>query len=109
MRRKAGLGALNVAPSFGAFETKTVISNALSLSLFKNVNNFKSIVLDSKKWEKWGCDTSTNDAKFFSTGHYFFTHESYLELIYEIQKNIDINKMIVHNHKQFIKTYLDNN
>ena len=48
MRRKAGLGALNVAPSFGAFETKTVISNALSLSLFKNVNNFKSIVLDSK-------------------------------------------------------------
>ena len=52
---------------------------------------------------------STNDAKFFSTGHYFFTHESYLELIYEIQKNIDINKMIVHNHKQFIKTYLDKN
>ena len=109
MRRKAGLGALNVAPSFGAFETKTVISNALSLSLFKNVNNFKSIVLDSKKWEKWCFDTSTNDAKFFSTGHYFFTHESYLELIYEIQKNIDINKMIVHNHKQFIKTYLDKN
>ena len=34
---------------------------------------------------------------------------SYLELIYEIQKNIDINKMIVHNHKQFIKTYLDKN
>ena len=106
LRKISGIGALNVAPSFGAFESKILINIASSLQLFKLIENFKNVVLQKKKWIKWCYDNSNNNIKFFSSAHYFFMHESYFELVEQIKKHRDLNKETINFLKKYINIYL---
>lgn len=104
LRKKAGIGAMNVAPEIGVLQTNLTIMLAKELGLERKITAFKKIVLNKDKWVKWLYASKISDHQKLSiSGHYFFSTQEYYNLKKEINKRVNFIKIL---NKTFYK-YLD--
>ena len=87
LRKTAGVHACNIAPQLGVIQTKTILRLADQYGV--DSTEFKTTVLDSKKWTKWmiECDT---DIKIAVAGHYCFGSDAYDRLESQLYKHCDV-------------------
>lgn len=77
LRPSLGISASNVAPEFGVLETKMLLTLLQEYKLNQEYDQFCSITLQNRKWEKWlGSQTeaATDLEKVMIAGHYEFSH-----------------------------------
>jgi len=82
MHPRLGIHAANVAPEFGVTESKALVTVLEANGLSDLSEQFLSISLESKKWEKWMLDGTKADAreKALIAGHYVFSAPAVVEL-----------------------------
>tara|TARA_B100001248_G_scaffold250487_1_gene224622 strand:- start:17920 stop:18903 length:984 start_codon:yes stop_codon:yes gene_type:complete len=108
LRKKSQLGSLNVAPQFGVEHTKTIhyLSN-----IYDEINIFEKFfkyVISKNKWKKWAYGKTPNQVKFLCSAHYFFETEEYKNLVYRLEKKVNINLKIKNNIENLINHYYQN-
>ena len=99
-----GLDAINIAPEFGVFETKTILNH------IKNKDHIDSIYemcLESGKWKKWvqkDFNPDKNKIKIIEiSGHYIFDNDDFKKIKYTIP---NIDNEIKYRIKEKIKNLL---
>ena len=115
-RKNFRVGAVNIAPELGVFESKSLVSLCVELNLKSLTEKMLGIFYNSKKWEKWlSPDTTASDVdKALMAGHYTFStpefQEAKLELIENASKkqNINVDEFIISNITSLIRRYLWN-
>ena len=109
IQERSGLiGAINIAPQFGAIQTTLTIQKALSYGI--DINPFIAKSYQSKKWGKW-LNTSNADDKFLCSiiaGHYNFNTPEYKQLFDAINKHENFNLTIQEEMHKIFKLYLEN-
>ena len=60
LRRKNGINAINIAPEFGVLQTRLTYYLSKQLGLDRDIEKFKKIVLNRKKWKKWLYNNENN-------------------------------------------------
>ena len=85
--RKFGIHAANVAPEFGVTETRSLMGCMTDLSMISEAEEFKKIVLEGRRWEKWllGKSNATDELKVEIAGHYHFADPKVREIRDRIQ------------------------
>lgn len=93
--RKGIVDAMNVAPQLGVIQTEIVINEALIYGI--DINPFLECSYKSKAWEKWLCKNTYKNKMLCSiiAGHYNFTSDEYKEMVFNLEKYIDIKSMII--------------
>ena len=104
LRKKYGIDAINIAPELGVIQSNLTYQTSLELGLDKEIENFKKLVLNKKKWKKWNYNNENNMIKFLSAGHYHFTEKTYKNLMIKIKKKLDFQKKM----NKVIEKYLVN-
>ncbi len=104
LRKKYGIDAINIAPELGVIQSNLTYHTSLELGLDKEIENFKKLVLNKKKWKKWNYNNENNMIKFLSAGHYHFNEKTYKNLISRIKNKIDFQKRM----NKVIEKYLVN-
>jgi hypothetical protein len=94
LRRKYGINAINIAPEFGSIQSNLTYNFAHELGLYKEINEFKKLVLKKEKWKKWIYSNENNMIKFFTAGHYHFGTRTYKNLLDKINKKINFQKKL---------------
>ena len=108
LRKISKIGALNVAPQFGVEQTKTIFYLANIYGEFNLLNKYISYTLMKNKWKKWSYGNTSNNIKFLSSGHYFFSSSPYKKLIYALDKKVNTNKVIKNNITLLTEHYFKN-
>ncbi|RJQ29486.1 tagatose-6-phosphate kinase [Candidatus Parcubacteria bacterium] len=77
-----GIHALNVAPEFGVAETKALIKVCDDLGLKSERDQFLTLALNSRKWDKWLlADTKATDFdRAVIAGHYVFATPEFTKI-----------------------------
>lgn len=73
-RPSLGIGATNIAPEFGVVETRHLLESCEQLRLEREIDDFMSLAVGTKKWVKWlvSDSTATERDKGVMAGHYVF-------------------------------------
>jgi len=107
-KRSNVVGALNIAPQMGVVQTQLMIQKCLQYGI--DFNGFLDKSYNSKKWEKWLKD-NTSENKFLCSviaGHYNFKEEEYKLIVNEINKNEDFTKSVMEEMYKLIELYIKN-
>jgi len=105
LRKMAGVGACNIAPQLGVIQTKCILSLA---ELYKvDTGDFKNIVLDSGKWNKWIID-GDDAVKIAVAGHYCFNSDVYKKLVDNISLHCDLQKAVSDSIVECLDLYYNN-
>lgn len=94
LRRQCGINAINIAPEFGVIQTNITYNISKHIGLDKEIDDFKKLVLQKKRWKKWNYNNENDLIKFYSAGHYHFSTKTYKNLINKINKKIDFQKQL---------------
>jgi hypothetical protein len=108
IRARVGIvDAMNIAPQLGVLQTVTVIEQALIYGV--DITEFLNVSYNSKRWEKWLHKNSASNSMLCAiiAGHYNFTSKAYQQLIFYLDKQIDIKKMIVDKTVEMIQFYFN--
>ena len=99
--------AMNIAPQLGALQTVTVIEQALIYGV--DITEFLTVSYNSKRWEKWLYKNTAANRMLCAiiAGHYNFTSKAYKTLIFQLENQIDIKKILVDKTVEMIKFYCD--
>ena len=89
LRRQVGVHACNIAPELGVLQTRCILSLADHFEVPSG--DFKQVILDSGKWQKWLL-TGDDNVKVNIAGHYCFNSAEYKELEDRLGKvcNVDL-------------------
>jgi len=109
LRRNGVVDAMNIAPQLGLIQTQTVMSLANIYGI--DTSRFTDKVFDDGKWQKW-----VNDACIFRdkglavlvAGHYHFNSDEYMEIMYKLNREVDIRRCIMTNVSDTIMHYVRN-
>jgi len=105
-RRKNYVDALNIAPQLGTVQTSTIKHYANMYGLTKEWGEFERIVVNGNKWQKWISTSGSKDLACMIAGHYHFRHETYLSLVDDINRYVNLNADIIDNIKAVICHYI---
>jgi hypothetical protein len=101
LRRRLDLGAVNVAPELGVFESKSLVRVCRELGLQKQLEAMLGIFYASQKWVKWlSAESQATDLeRAVMAGHYTFGKPEFLAVKAEIgaaanKKGIDLDQFI---------------
>lgn len=83
-RQRLGVGGINIAPEFGAIQTRITCDIGTILGFEDKVDTFKNYVIQEGKWKKWEYGNFTNEYKVLSAGHYHFESKEYDDLYISI-------------------------
>jgi hypothetical protein len=110
LRRRLGVGAVNIAPQYGVCETKSLISLCTQLGLKRQLDRMLDIFYTSKKWSKWlSADGKATDLeKAIIAGHYSFSNPEFLKIKEEIafaavKKGINVDQYLVSNLRALLQ------
>jgi hypothetical protein len=97
--------AMNIAPQLGVIQTVTLIEQALIFGV--DTTEFLEVSYNSKRWEKWLYENTAANSMLCAViaGHYNFMTEAYQRLVFRLEKQIDIRKMIVDKTVETIQFY----
>lgn len=107
IRARIGIvDAMNIAPQLGVLQTVTVLEQAIIYGV--DISEFLTASYNSKRWEKWlfHNTASNNMLCAIIAGHYNFTSKAYQTLIFCLEKQIDIKKIIVDKTAELIQFYI---
>lgn len=102
LRKKNGIDAINIAPELGVIQTNLIYNLSLELGINKEIENFQKFVLSKKNWKKWNYNNENNFIKFLSAGHYHFNSNLYKNLIYKINKKMNLQKLLNKNIERYL-------
>ena len=105
MRKIAGVHALNIAPQLGVVKTKTIMQLAKTYKI--PTDDWKNIVLQSKKWQKWFINGDDN-LKFVIAGHYCYSSAEFQTLLDALEKHIDWRLQVDLAITKVLESYYDN-
>ena len=94
LRKQFGINAVNIAPELGVMQTTLVYYLSKKIGINKEIDDFKKIFLQNKKWQKWNYNNENNLIKFFSAGHYHFNCKEYKKVFNKINRKINIQKKL---------------
>jgi hypothetical protein len=101
LRRRLGVGGVNIAPELGVFESKTLVRLCLEFEQKQLLEQLLEVFYQSKKWEKWLSEQSqaSDFDRAIIAGHYTFSTPEFLEIKDHLtrslqQKGYDIDKII---------------
>lgn len=105
--RREIVDAMNVAPQLGVIQTETIVNEALIYGI--DINPFLERSYKSKAWEKWLYRNTYKNKMLCSiiAGHYNFTSDEYKELVFKLEKYINIKKLIIDKIVDLAKYYSD--
>ena len=105
--RKGIVDAMNVAPQLGVIQTETIVNEALIYGI--DINPFLECSYKSKAWEKWLYKNTYKNKMLCSiiAGHYNFISDEYKELVFKLEKYINIKKLIIDKIIDLAKYYSD--
>lgn len=113
LRPILGIHASNVAPEFGAIETKGLLYLLATYGYKKELDFFVNSAVDSNKWVKWIRKDSkaTDFDKTLICGHYIFANSEIVQMkqkiSYELlKKNIVLDEYLKTLIKQSITRYM---
>lgn len=106
MRKAAGVDAINIAPEFGVLETRFVTTTANLLGLQTELNNFRKVVLEQRRYEKWLYGKADDDLKVMMSGHYSFTSDEYNELFNRLKEIYPLEQELNEHFFRLINHYL---
>lgn len=106
--RRGLVDGMNIAPQLGVIQTQFVLAQCLTYGI--DISNFLDEVYAGEKWKKWLLKNTPTNKMLCSiiAGHYHFTSESYLSLIKQLSKIIDIEAMIIDQILKVIDHYAKN-
>ena len=107
--RKEFIGALNIAPQFGVFQTKFILDECVKFGI--DTTDFLNVCYKSKKWEKWLFTTNEKDIYKCSilAGHYNFQDKTYKVILEKLNKiDSNFNSKIINSHYEIIDHYVKN-
>jgi len=102
LRNKYGIDAINIAPELGVIQTNLIYTLSKYLEINKEIKKFQKLVLKKNKWKKWNYNNENNFIKFLSAGHYHFNESLYKDIIYKINKKVDLQKMLNKNIENYL-------
>ncbi len=105
LRKHSGIKAFNIGPQLAVIESQQVMEIANKFDLSQLTKKFFNEVIKSKKWEKWCYENDTDNSKFYSTSHYFFTNEIYKEIFKKVSEKIDIISLIEKRHFDILNSF----
>ena len=94
LRKKYGIDAINIAPELGVIQSNLTYQTSLELGLDKEIENFKKLVLNKKKWKKWNYNNENNLIKYYSAGHYHFGSKIYKILLNKINRKVNFQNLL---------------
>lgn len=95
LRKKVGIGGINIAPELGAIQTGVTIGLALKLGLTEEVAKFQALVLSRGNWKKWMVDESWNsDVATLAAGHYHFSSPEYHALREKVSTEVPFDECL---------------
>ena len=108
---RLGIHAANVAPEFGVFETKALISVLKKNGFNDLLDSFLKTSYDSGKWKKWMLkDSKANDNdKAVIAGHYIFATNECIDVKKEAQrrlKDFNLDDYLKNQVKECILRYI---
>lgn len=82
LRRRLGVGGVNIAPELGVFESKTLVRLCLEFDQRELLEQMLEVFYESKKWEKWLSEQSqaSDFDRAIIAGHYTFSAPEFLEV-----------------------------
>lgn len=82
LRRRLGVGGVNIAPELGVFESKTLVRLCLEFDQRALLDQMLEVFYQSKKWEKWLSEQSqaSDFDRAIIAGHYTFSSPEFLEV-----------------------------
>jgi hypothetical protein len=82
LRRRLGVGGVNIAPELGVFESKTLVRLCLEYDQKDLLERMLQVFYESKKWEKWLSEQShaSDFDRAIIAGHYTFSTPEFLEV-----------------------------
>ena len=105
LRKEYKIDAINVAPELGYLQSSLLYYLCKKLGLNKELNNFIDLVLKKNKWKKWVYNNENSTIKFFSSAHYYYTSDQYLEISEKFKQYInfqkELDKIIFENLKKY--------
>lgn len=107
IQERVGLvDAMNIAPQLGVLQTITVLEQAIIYGV--DISEFLTASYNSKSWEKWLYKNKATNEMLCAiiAGHYNFTSKAYQTLIFCLEKQINIKKMIVDKTANLIEFYI---
>jgi hypothetical protein len=106
--RRGVIDAVNVAPQYGAIQTKLTLSKCYTYGI--NADDFLEDSYRSGKWKKWLHKNDQNNKYLCSViaGHYNFAKESYKKIYYEISQHEDIREAVINEVMKNINIYIKN-
>lgn len=109
LRRNGAVDAMNVAPQLGLIQTQTTMSLANIYGI--DTTAFVNKVFSGGKWQKWvhrPCNFRDKGLAVLVAGHYHFNDDEYMEVLYRLNKEIDIRRQIIRNVSDTIMHYVRN-
>jgi hypothetical protein len=101
LRRRLGVGGVNIAPELGVFESKLLVGLCIELNQQQILDELLGIFYRSNKWEKWlGEESQASDfERAIIAGHYTFATSEFAESKARLQhvatqRGIDIDLFI---------------
>jgi len=82
LRRRLGVGGVNIAPELGVFESKTLVRLCLEFDQKELLEELLKVFYESKKWEKWMSEQSqaSDFDRAIIAGHYTFSTPEFLDV-----------------------------
>ena len=109
LRKNAKIGAINVAPEIGVLQSELTVNYAKFFGLDKQINDFKKTVINGKKWKKWLYSNKiSDDQKLSISGHYFFSSPEYKNLVYQLEKKVNFNKILQRHFYLYLDKFYEN-
>ena len=86
MHRKLGVHSSNIAPEYGAEETKELLRLLKVYDLYDEYDDFIKLAYESKKWTKWMINGEHPDKEYLATicGHYIMETPEVKEIKYKL-------------------------
>jgi hypothetical protein len=82
LRRRLGVGGVNIAPELGVFESKTLVRLCIEFNQPDLLEQLLHVFYESRKWEKWMAEEShaSDFDRAIIAGHYTFSTPEFLEV-----------------------------
>lgn len=106
IKERVGLvGAMNIAPQLGVVQTSVVLNQCLIHGI--STDSFMRTVYEGNRWRKWSLGHLNNYyASTLVAGHYHFTCEEYLNIIFKLNKHLNIKELIISSIEKVINHYV---
>lgn len=108
-KRNGEVDAMNIAPQLGLIQTQTIMSLANTYGI--DTSRFVTKVFGGGKWEKWvhrPCSFRDRHLAVLVAGHYHFSDDEYTEILYKLNREVDVKRCIMNNVSDVIMNYVKN-